>query len=63
MDKKRVREIMDSHDLIPVNYNGRSVVMNQYDEHSHMVKVIPLDNLNSEFSVELSQLNESFNKK
>jgi len=43
VDKKRVREIMDSHDLIPVNYNGRSVVMNQYDEHSHMVKVIPLD--------------------
>lgn len=60
MDKKRVKEIMESKEIIPVTYHGRSVVLNRYDEDSNVAKVIPLDNLNSEFSVELSQLNDSF---
>ncbi|WP_068674096.1 H-type small acid-soluble spore protein [Oceanobacillus sp. Castelsardo] len=60
MDKKRAIEIMKSNEIIPVNYNGRSVVMNQYDEDRNLVKVFPLDNLNSEFSVELNELNEFF---
>ncbi|MFD1852053.1 H-type small acid-soluble spore protein [Oceanobacillus bengalensis] len=58
MEKDRVKQIIQSHKLIPVNYNGKPVYINQIDEQKEVARVFPLDNLNSEYDVEISNLHE-----
>ncbi|RKQ33550.1 H-type small acid-soluble spore protein [Oceanobacillus halophilus] len=58
MDKQRAKEIAQSDKIIPVTYRGRNVYLKNIDEQTEIAKVLPLDNLNSEFSVELSNLEE-----
>ncbi|WP_156290050.1 H-type small acid-soluble spore protein [Oceanobacillus salinisoli] len=59
MDMQRAKEIVQSQQLTPVNYNGRFVYIQQVDEQKEVAKVFPLDNLNSELSVELHSLDEN----
>ncbi|WP_085993874.1 H-type small acid-soluble spore protein [Oceanobacillus senegalensis] len=56
MDRNKAKQIAQSNKLIPVTYKGRSVVIKQVDEQQDIARVFPLDNLNSELSVELSLL-------
>lgn len=58
MNKDRAKQIANSNKLIPVQYNGESVIINHLDEQTGVARVLPIDNLNREYNVEISNLFE-----
>ncbi|WP_047980304.1 H-type small acid-soluble spore protein [Ornithinibacillus contaminans] len=58
MDRKRALEIVQSLDLIAVNYKDAPVYLQQVDPIHNRARVFPLDNLHREFEVEITNLKE-----
>ncbi|MUK88560.1 H-type small acid-soluble spore protein [Ornithinibacillus sp. L9] len=56
MNKQMAIRIAQSTELIPVIYNGKPVYIQEIDELQEKARVFPLDNLHSQFDVEITSL-------
>lgn len=57
MDKQRAQDIINSIEMVNVNYHGIPVYIQSLDTNE-TATVFPLDNMNHEQSVELTGLSE-----
>lgn len=58
MNRQRALEILDSIEMVNVNFRGIPVYIQSLDANQETATVFPLDNMNHEQSVELAGLDE-----
>ncbi|PAV31631.1 H-type small acid-soluble spore protein [Virgibacillus profundi] len=58
MDRQRAQEIMESIQMINVNYHGIPVYIQEIQTDHQSAMVFPLDEMDNEQIVDLSGLNE-----
>ncbi|MBP2078355.1 H-type small acid-soluble spore protein [Oceanobacillus polygoni] len=58
MNRQRALEILESMEMVNVNYHGIPVYIQSLDANQETATVFPLDSMNHEQSVELAGLDE-----
>ncbi|WP_156647129.1 H-type small acid-soluble spore protein [Lentibacillus sp. JNUCC-1] len=58
MNVERASEIVESGDLIRVNYDGQQIFIQHVDESAKVARVYALDDPSDEFEVNIEELNE-----